>query len=139
MLGAAPQLTERGWVVNAEVGRQGVDTVGLLQLLHDGGVLGDVVVLHLGTNGPVSDETWDALLAPLADVERVVLITIRANRSWTNGNSERIRARAGGNIVVVDWQVESQRCPGSCFESDGIHLRASGREFYADLIQQASG
>lgn len=137
MLGAAPQLSEQGWVVNAEVSRQMIDTVPVLEQLRDAGVFGDVVLLHLGTNGSISDATLDAALATLVDVPLVVLVTIRADRTWAAGVSDRIRQRAGGNVVVLDWAVESSTCPGDCFEDDGIHLRPDGRRFYADLVAWA--
>jgi len=134
MLGAAAELSGQGWVVNAQVSRQMIDTVPVLQQLRDAGVYGDVVLLHLGTNGSISNETLDAALAALAEVPLVVLVTIRADRRWAADVSDKIRQRAGGNVVVMDWAVESHNCPGSCFEDDGIHLRAPGRRFYADLV-----
>jgi peptidoglycan/LPS O-acetylase OafA/YrhL len=139
MLGAAGALADRGWVVNAEVSRQMIDTIPLMQQLGGAGVFGDVVMIHLGTNGPISNASLDGVLAPLAGVPRVVLLTIRADRSWTNGNNDLIRARAGGNITVVDWAARSNDCPGDCFEDDDIHLRPEGRVFYADLVTAAVG
>jgi peptidoglycan/LPS O-acetylase OafA/YrhL len=139
MLGAAGALADRGWVVNAEVGRQMIDTGPLMQQLLDAGVLGDRVVVHLGTNGPISTTSLDGVLNPLAAVPRVIVLTVRADRSWTNGNNDLIRARAGaGNVVVLDWAVLSGGCPGDCFEDDGIHLRPDGRRYYADLVESAS-
>jgi hypothetical protein len=139
MLGAAGALADRGWAVNAAASRQMVDTVPLMQQLGAAGVFGDVVVVHLGTNGTISAASLDGVLAPLAGVPRVVLLTVRADRSWTAPNNALIRARAGGNVIVADWEAESNGCQGDCFESDGIHLKAAGRQFYADLIQRASG
>ena len=139
MLGAAGALADRGWAVNAEVSRQMIDTVPLMQQLDEGGVFGDVVVVHLGTNGPISSSSLDGVLAPISDVPRVVLVTVFANRSWAAGNNDLIRSRAGGNVVVVDWAALAPGCPGECFEDDAIHLRAEGRTYYADLINAAVG
>jgi len=139
MLGAAGALADRGVVVNAEVSRQMIDTVPLMQQLDAGGVFGDVVVIHLGTNGPISGASLDGVLAPVADVPRVVLVTVFADRSWTAGNNELIRSRAGGNVVLVDWAALAPECPEECFEDDAIHLRPAGRRYYADLIAAAVG
>ena len=139
MLGAAGALADRGWAVNAEVGRQMIDTGPLMQQLLEAGVLGERVVIHLGTNGPISNTSLDGVLNPLAGVPRVVLLTIRADRSWTGGNNDLIRARAGtANVTVLDWATLSGGCPGNCFEDDGIHLRPDGRRYYADLVELAS-
>ena len=35
-----------------------------MQQLDDGGVFGDIVVIHLGTNGPISAASLDGVLAP---------------------------------------------------------------------------
>ncbi|MEZ5298086.1 MAG: acyltransferase family protein [Ilumatobacteraceae bacterium] len=139
MLGAAGALADRGWAVNAEVSRQMVDTVPLMQQLAAGGVFGDAVVIHLGTNGPISATSLDGVLAPVADVPRVVLVTVVADRAWTAANNDLIRSRAGGNVVLVDWAAAAPACPGDCFEDDGIHLRPEGRTYYADLITAAAG
>ena len=139
MLGAAGALADRGWAVNAEVSRQMIDTVPLMQQLDEGGVFGDVVVVHLGTNGPISATSLDGVLAPVADVPRVVLVTVFADRSWTAANNDLIRSRAGGNVVLVDWAALGAECPGECFEDDAIHLRPDGRAYYADLITSAAG
>ncbi len=138
MLGAAGVLAGRGWAVNAEVSRQMIDTVPLMQQLDDGGVFGDIVVIHLGTNGPISATSLDGVLAPVADVARVVLVTVFADRNWAASNNDLIRSRAGGNVVVVDWAALAPQCPGDCFEDDAIHLRPDGRRYYADLIGAAA-
>jgi hypothetical protein len=136
MLGAAGALTDLGWVVNAEASRQMIDSGPMMRQLGDAGVFGDVVVVHLGTNGPISDSSLDAVLGPLAAVPRVVLVTIRADRSWTADNNELLRSRAGANVVVADWAKESNQCVDDCFERDDIHLRANGRQFYAAMVDR---
>ena len=138
MLGAAGVLADRGWAVNAEVSRQMIDTVPFMQQLDEGGVFGDIVVIHLGTNGPISAASLDGVLAPVADVPRVVLVTVFADRNWAAANNDLIRSRAGGNVVVVDWAALAPQCPGDCFEDDAIHLRPDGRRYYADLIGAAA-
>ena len=50
--------------------------------LRDAGQLGNAVVVHLGTNGPVSTETLDAFFGALAGVPKVVMLTAHADRSW---------------------------------------------------------
>jgi len=138
---AAGVLTERGYTVLAEKNRQMAQMVPVMQELADRGVFDDVVIIHLGTNGPIDADTLDALLAPLSNVPNVLLFTVRADRQWTASNNAVIRARdhRNDNIKLIDWEVESQRCTGNCFAADGIHLSADGQQFYADLIGDFTG
>lgn len=71
----------------------------------------------------------------------VIMLNVRANRSWTAQNNAILAARdnPNDNIILIDWATKSNECPGSCFASDGIHLNAAGAEFYADLIGDWTG
>jgi peptidoglycan/LPS O-acetylase OafA/YrhL len=135
MLGAAPTLEANGMVVDAAVSRQMVDTIPLMQQLRDNSLFGIAVVVHLGTNGPISQETTDAFMETLSSVPNVIVMTVRANRGWTAGNNEILRGLNGRpNVILLDWEQESQNCPGNCFYDDGIHLRPEGQAFYSQLI-----
>ena len=141
MLGAANVLSDRGYVVNAEQSRQMIDMVPLFEQLGEADLFGDPVIIHLGTNGPITRETLDALLAPLSDVPNVIMLNVRANRAWTAGNNAILAARdnPNDNIIMIDWASKSNECPGSCFAADGIHLTDAGSEYYADLIGDWTG
>jgi len=141
MLGAAGVLTDRGYTVNAAVSRQMSDIIPAMQQLADADLIGDPVIIHLGTNGPISKDTLDSLLSTVSGVPNVLLLTVRANRSWSAGNNAIIRARdqPNDNIKLVDWELESTKCVGSCFAADGIHLSADGQLFYANIIGDWTG
>lgn len=141
MLGAANVLSDRGYVVNAEQSRQMIDMVPLFEQLGEAGLFGDPIVIHLGTNGPITRETLDALLAPLSDVPNVIMLNVRANRAWTAQNNAILADRdsPNDNIILIDWASKSNECPGNCFAADGIHLTAAGAEFYADVIGDWTG
>ena len=140
MLGAAPQLTEMGILVDAQVSRQMRDVVPLMQTLQNQDRFGNAVVVHLGTNGAVGSDTLAAFMDTLTNVPKVVVMTVRAPRNWVPGNNERIRALADRpNVILVDWEQLASECPGNCFYSDGIHLRPDGREYYAFLLRGALG
>ncbi len=141
MLGAAPALTARGAVVDADVSRQGKAGVDILAALNAAGLLDNVVVIHLGTNGPVSQATFDAMLEQTRGVPLVVVLTIKAGRGWTEANNALIRGLPARwpNVKVLDWQVDAAACPGDCFYGDGIHLTPEGQRYYADLIWRSIG
>ncbi|MCU0261924.1 MAG: acyltransferase [Ilumatobacteraceae bacterium] len=140
MLGAAPALREGGVVVDAQESRQMVDVVPLMQQLQAAGSFGTAVIVHLGTNGTIGDDTLEAFMATLADVPNVVVLTVRADRSWTAGVNEKLRALDGRpNVIVLDWAELSNACPGDCFAGDGIHLRPDGQKYYSQLIFDVLG
>ncbi|MGA0205408.1 MAG: acyltransferase family protein, partial [Ilumatobacteraceae bacterium] len=139
MKGAAPVLAERGIVVDAEESRQGKLAAEIFVQLRDLGVRMNVAVVHVGTNGPMSNETLDLMMSALQEVPRVIVLTGRGNRDWIDPNNFRIRSlpEKYPNVVVLDWQLVSELCSGKCFAGDGIHLDRDGRTFYADQISLA--
>ncbi|MEL6890713.1 MAG: hypothetical protein AAFP84_03900, partial [Actinomycetota bacterium] len=140
MRGAAEELTERGVVVDAVVSRQFSSYLPEVQAIRDAGLIGSVVIVHLGTNGPFPQSSADAMMEILADVPVVVFITGKADRGWINGNNAIIRAlpERYANVTVLDWEVLSAPC-GDCFYGDRIHLDPSGQRFYTDLVGQLIG
>lgn len=141
MKGAARELKALGAVVDAEQDRQGKNGADIFHQLKDLGVTMDAAVVHLGTNGPIKKETMDRLLRAVADVPKVVLLTGKANRGWTEPNNAMIRNLPSEypNVIVVDWEREVVNCVGACLTKDGIHLDKDGRVFYAELIFRALG
>ena len=141
MLGAAGELEARGLVVSALESRQMNTTIADVVALRDAGQLGSAVVVHLGTNGPVSTETLDAFFGALAGVPKVVMLTAHADRSWippTNDLLYQVPTRFP-NVVVVDWANLAGQCPGDCFYDDGIHINQNGQNYYSQLIFDALG
>lgn len=141
MKGAAGALAELGVVVDATQDRQGKKGADIFWQLKELGVTMDSVVIHLGTNGPMSQETLDRMMSSLTEVRTVVILTSKARRDWTAPNNERIRALPARypNVMVLDWEREADACIGACLTQDGIHLDKDGRIFYAQLIWKALG
>ena len=147
MLGAQPDLEALpGWYarVDARVGRQvgapyannGIDA---LAADHQPGV-DTRVVLHLGTNGLFSDAQLDQIMSILADVPKVVLLTVRIPNypDIEAANNEMIRNAPSRypQIVVVDWKAQSDAHP-EWLGTDSIHLTTEGRQAYATLVAAA--
>ncbi|MGB0114749.1 MAG: acyltransferase family protein [Ilumatobacteraceae bacterium] len=141
MLGAAEELQARGFQVDAAQSRQMNTFVPTMATLRDNGTFGPVVVIHLGTNGPFSDQTLSDMLATVADVPVVLLLTAKADRGWVADNNARLRAVPAShpNVSVIDWESLSAGCEGTCFYDDGIHLTQSGQNYYADMIGTVLG
>jgi Fe-Mn family superoxide dismutase len=114
MLGARSQLQRRGIAVDATVSRQLASGTALLRSLKASGNLPSRVVVHLGTNGPVSASEVRSLLSVLRDRARVVVLTLKVPRSWESGNNAVIKsvARRFRNVTVVDWHWWGSRHGG---------------------------
>ena len=141
MLGAAPNLADHGYLVDAAVSRQMIDYVPILQDAATRDQIPRVVVVHLGTNGRFSTTTMHAFFDALVSADHVVVLTVHAERSWVANNNELIATlpQRYGNVTIIDWNTLVGGCPGNCLYDDGIHLPPDGRRYYAQLIVDAVG
>lgn len=139
MLGAAGPLKELGFTVDAEESRAWVRGIDIVETLGQTDRLPDVLVLHLGTNGPIGEARMDQMMAALESVPTVLLLTNAVDREYTSENNRLIFGAADTypNVRLLDWNGFTNSCPGDCFESDGFHLRPDGRNYYAQLIDES--
>jgi peptidoglycan/LPS O-acetylase OafA/YrhL len=142
LLGASPYLQRRlpGASVEAKVGRQGGEGLKLVQSLRDLAQLGDNTVIHLGTNGYLSEKQFRTLLEQLVDRQTVVVVNVYGARRWTRPNNELIARLVPlfGNVRLVDWHAIGQANP-DYFVQDGIHLSGIGIHAYYSQIRMALG
>ncbi|NBT25974.1 MAG: hypothetical protein EBT09_05375, partial [Actinobacteria bacterium] len=141
MLGAANVLTERGITVDAMKSRPFRQALEIANYVKSINRLGDFVIIHLGTNNYVDEKTLDEIMVPLADVDRVVMLTTHVpKKPWQDPNNELIKAMPNryGNVTVLDWYTIAEQHPEYLY-SDKIHLNPEGQAVYADLIMQAIG
>jgi hypothetical protein len=139
MLGAAPQLAELGFIVDAIESRAFVNGLDTVLQLDAQGRLGDVVVIHLGTNGAIRPDDMTRMMEALADVPQVLLLTVDVPRDYTEANNALVydTVNTYPNASLLDWAGLAANCPGDCFYSDGFHLRPEGQAYYAALIDGA--
>jgi hypothetical protein len=137
MLSAAQSVGEAGITVYAQEAIQASGVVDELERLRSIDAFGDVVIIQAGTNGTVTAEDLDRMMAAVSDVERVVVMTVHADRSWIAPNNDLIRALPDRypNVVVLDWDLIATTC--DCLAGDGIHVE--DRAVYAEAISEASG
>jgi hydrogenase maturation factor len=139
MLGAAPALAESGFTVDAVESRDFVNGLDTIEILNTQDRLGDIVVVHLGTNGTIDDDDMTQMMEALKDVPQVLLVTVDIPRDWTADNNSLIydAAAAYPNVSLLDWAGLHDSCPGDCFYNDGFHLRPDGQAYYVNLINAA--
>lgn len=140
MVDAAPYLQQMlpGIAIDAQVGQQLYQVQDAVSQLKAEGVIGDRLILELGTNGPYSVAQLEALLTSLGPMRKIVLVNTRVPRPWQQQVNATIAAVAQSypNTVMVDWYTASAPYP-QYFYPDGVHLDPDGAKFYATLLVQA--
>jgi hypothetical protein len=113
--------------VEAAVSRQWSTGEELLQQSRSEGRLGSVVVVALGTNGPITNADFDAMMSILAGAARVVFVTIVVDRPWQDPNNEVLHDGVARypNTVLADWYSLESSHPDWVY-SDGTHLPIGG-------------
>jgi len=116
-----------GIVVQAAVSRQWTTGETVLQQMKAAGQLGAVVVVGLGTNGPVTTTDFNAMMAILAGASRVVFVNVHVDRPWQDPNNAVIETGVGRypNTVLADWNSLATQNPGWLYTT-GTHLPIDG-------------
>ena len=140
MQGAAKELvrvlSQYGPVeVDAAKSRQVTAAIATLKSKRDAGKLGDVVIIHMGTNGTFSTKQFDLMMQVLVDVPRVIFVNVKVPRQWETANNRVIveGVQKYPNTVLVDWKSAASGQP-TLFAKDGIHLKVEGARLYTSLI-----
>jgi len=124
--------------IDAEVGRQFKELLALAKAQRDSGRLGQIVILQLGNNGPVTASQFDDLMEVLRNVPRVVVINVKVPRPWEGPNNDMLAdgVRRWPNTVLVDWHKQGAANP-QYFGDDGIHMGPKGISVFTDMILAA--
>jgi len=103
---------------------QGEDDVAQLKAA---GQLGAVVIVGLGTNGPISTADFDAMMSELSGASRVVFVNVHVDRTWQDGNNTVLADGVARypNTVLVDWNTVASQNTG-WFYSTQTHLPING-------------
>jgi hypothetical protein len=126
-----------GTDVHATMGWQAADVIRQIKALKSAGSLRAVTLVHLGTNGYVTEDQLRQILSMLSDCKRVVLVNTHVPRRWMEANNALIDRVAPDfpNVVVVRWSDTSDNQP-DYFVSDGVHLTTIGqRVFITDIMR----
>ena len=140
MLGAQPGLAaviEDVWV-DAKVSRQMKQVPDVVARIRSEAALGEVAVIHLGTNGVFSPYDLDAVMIALAGVDRVYFVNAKVPRRWEGSVNESLEAgvELWPNAFLIDWNSAATD-HAEYFGKDGVHLTGAGIEAYASLIARA--
>ena len=143
MLGSSGRIRELlpACYVDAEVSRYVGGGLDAAKVFEAQGRLGNLVVIALGTNGPIAGyERYEVqtrqLLDYLGNSRHIFWVNVYCpHLTWQETNNNYIKKLAAehGNVHEVDWYGLISQHPEWLTE-DGIHPNSEGRVQYAKLI-----
>ena len=135
MFGARHDIARKGITPNVDKSRQFIAGTKLIRSLRKNGKLPTTVVVHLGTNGPITAKQFNAMMRQLKG-RTTLFLTVKAPRYWETQVNSVIKdgVKRWRNAKLLDWKAIGSKNPG-WFWADGIHLspqKARGVEECAD-------
>jgi len=124
-------------VVNARVGRAAPEL--LQEITRDlEKAAGSTVVMDLGNNDLLAEETVRAIFELLKESPKIVAVNTAVPRPYRDANNELVAKLAAqyANVRVVDWNAISEGHP-EYFAPDGVHLVPIGVSAYVMAIDEA--
>lgn len=124
--------------IDAEKGRQFDAGRATFEGYIQQNLAGKIVVFALGTNGLVTDDQIDAIMADAGSKRIVVFVNTRSPQPWVGSTNQAIAnaAKRYKNVRVIDWYGHSAN-RNDLFDGDGTHLSTTGVTEYLKLIHDA--
>jgi peptidoglycan/LPS O-acetylase OafA/YrhL len=125
-----------GIAVDAIKSRQFREAVDVLQQYKNLLALPTVIVVHLGTNGRITNDLFDQMMRTIGPGHRVFFLTARVPRLWESEVNTTLHqgATRWPNARVLEWR-DFSGCHDDWFVGDGFHLRTPGQYAYAAFIR----
>ncbi|WP_104177811.1 acyltransferase family protein [Cryobacterium sp. Y50] len=140
MLASAPELqsTLTGITIDASVSRGMYSADDILLALKAAGQLHSVVVIGLGTNGPITASELVDILRILGPDRQLVLVNAYAERDWTDGVNATLAEFASGNrrVELANWH-DTIAGHLDLLAGDHVHPGPRGGQLYADEVRAA--
>ena len=104
----------------------------------DAGTLRRVVVVGLGTNGPIDAVTLDQLHRIAGPERRLVVVSVYAPRGWTDGVNQSLStfAQRYRDVEIATWR-EAIAGQLDLLSGDQIHPGPRGGGVYASALRDA--
>jgi hypothetical protein len=142
MQGAMPMIEDvlcKDIYIDAARKRRMEDVPALVETLYEEGHLADVVVIHLGSNRPFEDVSFDEVMKRLLahDVKRVIFINVRRPIGWEYYINQKFAKDVArwSQAELIDWHDLAKGEQG-WFIKDQTHLSYYGSKAYVAAIQE---
>ena len=127
--------------IDAEVSRQFSklpETIANYKSTPDNPPLGDVVIIHLGTNGFLNSRVFDETMEQLETAQRVLFVNVRVPRQWEDEVNRQLArgVERWDKAFLVDWHGYSAGQEDDWITpNDGVHMVREGALAYTQLLQ----
>ncbi len=140
MLASAAELQKRipHLAIDGAVGRYMWQVPIVVRALRASGRLGHVVVLGIGSNGPITSRQLSNLIKQIGPRRRLVLINTYIPLSWEHSVNT-VLARAAAKyrrVSLVNW-YHAAATHTSLLYGDGVHPLPPGAAIYSKLVAAA--
>ena len=140
MLAAAPTLQEKfpGIYIDAAVSRSIYVAPEMLRSLVSAGQLRQVLVLALGTNGPIDRDVLDEIRQIIGPDREMVVVNVQAPRNWTPGVNAELSSFAlyYRDVELANWHDAIQPSL-NLLAGDQIHFGSAGATIFSATIRDA--
>jgi peptidoglycan/LPS O-acetylase OafA/YrhL len=140
MLASAPELREEypGMYIDAVVSRQMNALPAIVQGLKDSGQLRPILVVGLGTNGPIARATLDQVHEILGPNRQMVVVNVEEPRGWEGEVNTTLSQFASDyqNVELSDWYTAISPHI-SILARDQIHPGPTGGRIYTAALHDA--
>jgi hypothetical protein len=140
MLAAAPTLQQKfpGIQIDASVSRSIYVAPALVQSLIHRHKLRQVLVLALGTNGPIDRDVLDEIRGLIGPDRQMVVVNVQAPRSWTPGVNTTLSSFAlyYRDVELANWHDAIQPSL-NLLAGDQIHFGSAGAVVFSSTIRDA--
>jgi peptidoglycan/LPS O-acetylase OafA/YrhL len=140
MLAAAPALQQAypGIVIDASVSRSMYSAPAIVQAHESAGTLRTVVVIALGTNGPIDRSTLEEVREILGPTRELVVVNAQAPRGWIPGVNAELSAfaRVYRNVELANWHSAIQPYLHE-MARDQVHFGPIGAGIFAGAVTDA--
>ncbi|WP_296665684.1 acyltransferase family protein [Demequina sp.] len=123
-----------GATVDAAINRSPGNIMDAVLSAHRKGKLRPVVIMHMGTAGPVKESVLRSTLDTLEDRARVVLVDSTARFAYVQPSNELMKKVAADydNVVFADWK--GYVAGHDDWLEDGLHLTDAGKPEFAAFL-----
>jgi peptidoglycan/LPS O-acetylase OafA/YrhL len=141
MLAAAPELKKAfpGIRIDAVVSRQMSQGPAIVKDLVDRGKMRPILVLGLGTNGPIDRTSVEDIAAIIGPDVQLVLVNVQAPRGWIAGNNKIFSKFASEqrSVELANW-FDAIKPHLDVLSSDKVHPGGpTGGRIYSGAVRDA--